>query len=377
MHPHLSGAKLPPHDSLRSVRSMQHAAEFETETDTLFADTCEPLAEAAARGAVKLEAFARASYPGHPFIEDALAGVCTMGYWDAVVPQTWGLDWHRNEGIEITYLAKGGLTFAVAEQEWQLQAGQLTVTRPWQQHRVGDPNVSASELHWIIVDVGVRRPNQVWRWPDWVALTDRDRDRLTELLQHNEHAVWQANEEFGWAFERIAELVRQRECASESEMRIVVSAMLLELLRTLESHHIALDESLTAPRRNVALFLEDLEHRLDRRWTLEKMARACAMGRTQFAAHCKELKNLSPMEYLNYRRLTLAAKLLRETVLSISDVAAQCGFDTTQYFSTRFKRFSGLAPAAYRRAMHSAERFDNVVTGVLSDSPPQPETGNV
>src|SRR5207249_3334840 len=105
-----------------------------------------------------------------------LCGIKSIGYWDALGPQTWGLPWHRNEGVEVTFLESGRLGFAVDGREYALQPDALTVTRPWQSHRVGNPLIGPGKLHWLILDVGVRRPNQAWRWPDWVMLKGADRE---------------------------------------------------------------------------------------------------------------------------------------------------------------------------------------------------------
>ena len=64
------------------------------------ADTCLPLVDAVKRGKVKFKALARYTYPGDRLSEDTM-GLSSVGYWDAKEPQDWGLDWHRNEGIEI------------------------------------------------------------------------------------------------------------------------------------------------------------------------------------------------------------------------------------------------------------------------------------
>jgi len=56
------------------------------------------------------------------------------------------------------------------------------------------PMVDPSRPHWLILDVGVRRPNHRWVWPSWVALAPDDLARLTRLLQYNENPVWTADE---------------------------------------------------------------------------------------------------------------------------------------------------------------------------------------
>ena len=108
-----------------------------------------------------------ANWPG------TLSGLKTVGFWDADHDQAWGLDWHRNEGLELTFLETGTLAFSVDATRCQLHPNDLTITRPWQPHRVGNPAVSAGRLHWLILDLGVRRPHQTWQWPKWLILTRR------------------------------------------------------------------------------------------------------------------------------------------------------------------------------------------------------------
>lgn len=313
------------------------------------ADSCDALVEAVGSGSVALHALARGQYPGSRLPAAAVTEIRTIGYWDAATPQQWGLGWHRNEGIEISYLAHGSIEFSVNGEDWQLQPGQVTITRPWQRHRVGNPNVGPSQLHWLILDVGVRRPHQVWHWPDWIALTDTDLARLTDLLQHNECGVWPGSEGLARSFERAANLTRcQVGPYFESDAQLAVSEMLLELLKMLETHVIDLDASLSAPRRGVAVFLADLGDQLGRPWSVAAMAKACGMGRTQFTQHCRDLTNSSPMELLNDLRLSRAAELLVGTSMPVTDIAQICGFGTSQYFATRFRSRYGQSPTAHR-----------------------------
>ena len=124
-----------------------------------------------------------------------------------------GTDWRRNEGIELTFLETGSLGFGVENQEFHLKAGDLTVTRPWQQHaQVGDPQVGAGRLHFLILDVGVRRPHQIWRWPKWIVLHRGDLRQLTDILRHNQQPVWRASSEVARSFGRIASAVEDH-CA--------------------------------------------------------------------------------------------------------------------------------------------------------------------
>src|SRR5690349_10594143 len=94
---------------------------FKMQNEMYRADTCVPLVHAVERGAVGIESLSHSHYPGRQIPPKILSGVSTVGYWDAVHDQEWGLPWHRNEGVEFTFLQSGSLGFAVDDHECTLQ----------------------------------------------------------------------------------------------------------------------------------------------------------------------------------------------------------------------------------------------------------------
>lgn len=62
----------------------------------------------------------------------------------------------------------------------------------------------------------------------------------------------------------------------------------------------------------------------------------------------KEL-NMSLSEYVYTERMKLAAKMLEQSDLYVTSVALNVGFSNFPYFSTQFKRFTGLTPVEYRK----------------------------
>lgn len=63
----------------------------------------------------------------------------------------------------------------------------------------------------------------------------------------------------------------------------------------------------------------------------------------------KELYNMPPSQYRKIHRLNHGAYLLKSTHLSVTEVAALCGYDNASKFSAAFKRLIGLSPLAYKR----------------------------
>jgi AraC family L-rhamnose operon regulatory protein RhaS len=119
----------------------------------------------------------------------------------------------------------------------------------------------------------------------------------------------------------------------------------------LQVQNIKLNAELSSTRRSVEMFLAGLNEHIDYPWTLETMARHCNLGRSQFAKYCKRITNMTAAEYLNHCRTEKAKTLLAERRdKNVLDIAMACGFDSSQYFSTVFKRKVGQTPSQYRNA---------------------------
>jgi AraC-like DNA-binding protein len=321
---------------------------------TFYADTCRSLVAAADAHTVQLEALARGHYPGRRLPKHALLGVKTVGFWDAPLNQPWGLDWHRNEGIEFTFLERGRVSFAIDNHELSLKPNDLTFTCPWQVHRVGNPNIGACRLHWLMIDVGVRRPNQSWKWPSWLMLSATEVRELTYVLRHAALPVWQASVDVRRCFQSIAQAVEtDRSGSNTTRLALRINDLLVVLLDHFRSQKPSLDRTLSSSRRTVQLFLEELASRpeqLVQRWTVGKMAKTCGLGVSQFVHHVRQLTNLPPMHYLNDCRLKLSAMLLHENPSeTVLDIALTCGFSSSPYFATLFGKRFGLSPREFRR----------------------------
>ncbi|VGO14024.1 HTH-type transcriptional activator RhaS [Pontiella desulfatans] len=321
---------------------------YKEQGKTYHADSCEPLIKAVEQGALELSALGRASYPGEPIPDTLLPGLQSVGYWDAQQEQNWGLPWHRNEGIELTFLETGTLSFSVGETTLQLQPDALAITRPWQPHQLGAPNIDIGRLHWIIIDVGVRQPHQDWTWPDWLVITPHDLEELTTILRENEQPVWPATEEIRTCFREIGKTIRKKQ--SLSRIAIYTNELLIHLLELFRTQEVRLSKSLIDARRSVQLFLDSLGSTYAEPWTLDSMAESCGLGVTRFTHYCRKLTNQTPVQYLNRLRVDAAAgQLKNHPAKKIIDIAFDCGFSSSQYFATAFRKQHGMTPKSFRK----------------------------
>lgn len=319
----------------------------------LQADGCEPLREAVARGEVRMEARVRGQYPGTPLESGRLPGLRTIGYWDAQGPQHWGLPMHRNEGIEICYLLSGELTFATDHESVLLRPGDITITRPWQRHRLGDPHIRACRLLWLILDVESADDREEWQFPDWIGPDEAARRELLRIFRMNQlcHVI-----DEGRTLQRFlldaCDRVTAPGALGTAHLADTVNHLLLAVARILSGDAAGHHGDPHGFDRTVQGFFHGLEASVEtaaEAWTVNNMARACRVGVTYLTASCKEIFNATPSDQLCRIRLAHAARLLREqSECSITEIAFRVGFNSSQYFATRFRKQFGTTPGAFR-----------------------------
>lgn len=89
--------------------------------------------------------------------------------------------------------------------------------------------------------------------------------------------------------------------------------------------------------------------------TITDIAASANISKSECFRCFAELSQLSPIEYVNQYRLTQAAQLLRTTAQSVSDICYLTGFNSSSYFTKKFKDYFKMTPKDYR-SQHSMRR---------------------
>lgn len=78
------------------------------------------------------------------------------------------------------------------------------------------------------------------------------------------------------------------------------------------------------------------------------LAKKCFLSEAYFCRFFKNEVGLSVSDYVNKMRIDKATVLLKNTSLSITELATNVGFDDINYFSRIFKKYKKMSPTEYR-----------------------------
>jgi AraC-like DNA-binding protein len=97
--------------------------------------------------------------------------------------------------------------------------------------------------------------------------------------------------------------------------------------------------------------LEMLEENQTKTPSIAELAGPLQLRPTSFCRAFKQSTGLSPHRYLLERRVNRAREMMKDQKRTLTEIALDCGFNSSSQFSVVFKRITGISPRTYRRSL--------------------------
>jgi AraC-like DNA-binding protein len=278
-----------------------------------------------------------------PSKERRIVDFRTLGFHDVIVLGRYDyseahapLDFHcHGEMLEICYLESGQQTYIVGNERFDLKGGDLFVTFPNERHGSGKTPEGRGVLYWMLIRVP-RRPRR------FLSLSPAESQVIVQRLltlpaRHFSGAG---------AMHRVLRQVMTVFQLAEDPLRLVNlrNLLLRFLLDVLE----ASQQSRQRISAEILAVQERIVNSLDQPWPVEQLARLAHLSPSRFKARFKAEVGVPPADYVMRERINRAKSLLQQSGTSITETAMRLGFNTSQYFATVFKRYTGQTPSEYR-----------------------------
>ena len=110
--------------------------------------------------------------------------------------------------------------------------------------------------------------------------------------------------------------------------------------------------SLTASQKDCPSYLLEIKQSMDtyfmNNFSLQDLEARYHVSKYRICKEFSAAFGVSPLKYLNKRRLEAATNLLLSTDKRVHEISLEVGFETTNHFINLFKRETGMTPQAYR-----------------------------
>lgn len=269
---------------------------------------------------------------------------------------------HRNPGIEICLILKGRFEWDVAGRNCLLYPGDATVTMPWQEHGGTYDAMDVGKLAWIIITPEEFREQGELRLGRWSSIPVELQRSIGQLFRNAGKPYFRADDYLRQLFSEIYGAFERKKAQGWR-----VNHLLDELL-----FHVSRKLTETSPLRkfvfDIALVEKKICSDLTRKWALPDLEKITGYGKSMLNLMFREQTGFSSKSYIVHLRVKTSKLLLEQTDKPITRIAYECGFTSSQQYSTVFKKYTGQSPSEFRRAL-SQKRVPLVFQVGISSSP--------
>ena len=255
---------------------------------------------------------------------------------------------HRNPGIEICLCRAGIYRWDVEGSVVEIRPGELSITRPWQLHSGQNNVLGPGRLSWIIVTAGGAGSLHA---PALEPLLGEEAPAIFDVISNSRRAFIGSVS----GVPEIFDFIGREICARDPGRIAAIRSGLIRLLILVGRRLADLDEQGSRedepiPPAVVAV-LSEVAGAPERAWTSAGMAERAGLGATAFTDWCRRATGRSPRWYLLEQRLRSARELLLASDWTVTEIALQTGFSSSQHFSAAFRKLFGETPSACRRRL--------------------------
>jgi AraC-like DNA-binding protein len=155
--------------------------------------------------------------------------------------------------------------------------------------------------------------------------------------------------------------VNMSDVSTAATLRLTVCTILLEAAKQLANTRTF------EPKQMVNAAILFMQTHLSETYSVQDVANRVHCSRTKLFQVFKDSTGLTPNDYWQRLRIDRSQTLLTETNKSITEIAMDCGFTTSQYFCNVFRKFAGVSPTDYRSSETAGStkgRFRNCKLGI-------------
>lgn len=244
---------------------------------------------------------------------------------------------HTHDFCELVVVWRGNGLHMLNGRPWRITCGDLFYIRAEDRH--GYESVHDLVLHNIIYC-----PERLALNVDWADLL------------HNPPTVngsdprWRLSSQ-GMA--QVRQVIGQLEHESPKAdplSRCLSESLFLQLLITLRRHRYrAADTANLREGETLDLLMATLGNSLDEPFDFASFCRRHQVTERQIRQLFRQQTGMTLSQYLRQLRICQAQYLLRHSELLISEIAARCGFEDSNYFSVVFTKETGVTPRRWRQ----------------------------
>lgn len=277
-----------------------------------------------------------------------VSGLVNVSYYTLGKDFVWSGEAH--DFWEMVYVDKGELVVTAGSDTYLLKSGEVAFHCPQEFHNLHSGGQKSA--HVIVLSFLCDSPVMRSFEKKILSLSPQEKTCLSSIVKEAEGAFVH--------FDNVAPQVdlQQRENCPFGAQQIIKNLLEYFLLLVYRHTDMIRFDARAVPANQLhhhartALQLQEyLAEHYAEKLTLEALAASQNISISQLKRIFKEQTGQSVIPYLTSLRIKAAKKLIRESGLNFSQIALAVGYDNIYYFSSVFKKHTGMTPTEYSKTL--------------------------
>ena len=268
--------------------------------------------------------------------QHGIPGLRNLAYWNYITATPPTPEHFHSDIIEIHCLLKGKRVCKVGDESHTVTGNELFLTYPYEPHQT--TSFETSPCTFIAFQVSLQDEEHLF------GLNQDYSKMLAQLLKSCEyrHLRFTANDAqlLHQAFSNISD-------GSTSALHLGVQFLCCFLFKIQDFVPIR-QQIKTIIDENIRRVIHYVEQHYCDNPTLSELAALSGYSLSRFKAKFKEVVGIPPASYMVMRKLEYAKQQLANTEHSVTQIAYDAGFSSSNYFGTAMKRATGYSPNEFR-----------------------------
>ena len=250
----------------------------------------------------------------------------------------------QTAGLRLFCVTEGRFDWQIDGQQQWVYPGDVALVCPWQWFGNPKSTLEIGTFHALTI-LPEQFDEQVLTLGEWSGISESEQRVMGRIFALNEQGILNDFKGIQPIVQQLFRELGQLEFGYKTRINQLLDELLILLVRQLTRQQNQRRDFPQVFRNLEQLLREDLEHP----WTVEEMSAIVGLGSTAFTEKVKAFSGFSPLNYLINIRISEAIKQMKTTKKSLTDIALEMGFYSSQHFSTTFKKLTGYTPGQYRK----------------------------
>lgn len=239
------------------------------------------------------------------------------------------------DAVEFLLLRSGCKQIQVEDRLYEMQGGDLLVVLPGERHGAEDFVQNRTSLAYLLMAV----PTEV---PRFCMLEEEERSALWEQLKLLKGRMLKVSSSVCRTMDRLFDHVNTGLPLERARIRTELMRFLFQILEEAGEE----DKSLPADIAAVIRYIREAREEMP---DIAKMAALVNLSESRFKQKFKQAIGIPPAEFTVREKIRESQTLLKDPARTVTSIAMELGFSSSQHFSVLFRKYTGLSPIQYRQ----------------------------